>query len=174
MTRRKGEEIMKKELNNKGFSLVELIIVIAIMAVLVAVLAPQFLKYVERARNSTDVANATEIVTALQVAAADPTFMEKTDHALTPGKITVGPTGTTITGTSSKFIDDALSNANFNVGGNTCKSKSNWGTYEIDVTVVDGGLHFAYSASGGATGGNPAGNFQSAMAGKGSVSSSGT
>ena len=32
----------QKSLTNKGFSLVELIIVIAIMAVLVGVLAPQF------------------------------------------------------------------------------------------------------------------------------------
>ena len=35
---------MKKEnMNNKGFSLVELIIVIAIMAILIVVLAPQYL-----------------------------------------------------------------------------------------------------------------------------------
>ena len=64
---------MKKEkMNDKGFSLVELIIVIAIMAVLVVVLAPQYLKYVERSRNSTDLQNATEIVTALQVYGSDP------------------------------------------------------------------------------------------------------
>ena len=54
---------MKKEnMNNKGFSLVELIIVIAIMAILIVVLAPQYLKYVEKSRNSTDMQNATEIV----------------------------------------------------------------------------------------------------------------
>ena len=34
----------QKNLTNKGFSLVELIIVIAIMAVLVGVLAPQYIK----------------------------------------------------------------------------------------------------------------------------------
>ena len=56
----------QKSLTNKGFSLVELIIVIAIMAVLVGVLAPQFLKYVERSRKSTDVQNVASIVTALQ------------------------------------------------------------------------------------------------------------
>lgn len=52
----------QKSLTNKGFSLVELIIVIAIMAVLVGVLAPQFLKYVERSRKSTDVQNVASIV----------------------------------------------------------------------------------------------------------------
>lgn len=51
----------QKSLTNKGFSLVELIIVIAIMAVLVGVLAPQFLKYVERSRKSTDVQNVASI-----------------------------------------------------------------------------------------------------------------
>lgn len=63
-----------KKLNNKGFSLVELIIVIAIMVILVAVLAPQFTKYVERSRVSTDVQTASEIATAVQVAAADGTL----------------------------------------------------------------------------------------------------
>lgn len=48
----------EKKLNNKGFSLVELIIVIAIMAVLVGVLAPQFMKYVEQSRKATDIQNA--------------------------------------------------------------------------------------------------------------------
>lgn len=45
--------------NKKGFSLVELIIVMAIMVALIAVLAPQFVKYVQRARDSsvTDAAN---------------------------------------------------------------------------------------------------------------------
>lgn len=41
--------------NNKGFSLVELIIVIAIMAILAGVLAPQFVKYIGRSRISTDI-----------------------------------------------------------------------------------------------------------------------
>ena len=56
-----------KKLNNKGFSLVELIIVIAIMVILVAVLAPQFTKWVERSRVSTDIQTASEIATAAQV-----------------------------------------------------------------------------------------------------------
>ena len=64
--------VTEKKLNNKGFSLVELIIVVAIMAVLIGVLAPQYLKYVERSRVSTDRDNVDSIVSALQVYAVDP------------------------------------------------------------------------------------------------------
>lgn len=41
----------KSRKNKKGFSLVELIIVIAIMVALVAVLAPSFIKYVKKSRD---------------------------------------------------------------------------------------------------------------------------
>lgn len=62
------------ENKNKGFSLVELIVVIAIMIVLVAVLAPVFTKYVEQSRRATDVQNANAIAEAVLVDAADGTI----------------------------------------------------------------------------------------------------
>lgn len=61
---------MKKE-NNSGFSLVELIIVIAIMAVLIGVLAPQFIQYVNKSRVSTDLQNVEEMIVAVDTYAAD-------------------------------------------------------------------------------------------------------
>jgi prepilin-type N-terminal cleavage/methylation domain-containing protein len=64
---------MKKEVmkNNKGFSLVELIVVIAIMAVLMAVLAPALLRYVEKSRKQSDASAASEIVNAVEIALSD-------------------------------------------------------------------------------------------------------
>ena len=64
-------QLKEKKLNNKGFSLVELIIVIAIMAVLIGVLAPQYLRYVERSRVSTDRDNITAFESAFQVWGAE-------------------------------------------------------------------------------------------------------
>ncbi len=61
-----------KKANNKGFTLVELIIVVAIIAVLAAVLAPQYLRYVERARQSNDLQVATSIMRATTAAVSDP------------------------------------------------------------------------------------------------------
>lgn len=43
-----------KKLNNKGFSLVELIIVIAIMAILVGVVGTQVIPYLENSRKAKD------------------------------------------------------------------------------------------------------------------------
>lgn len=47
--------------NNNGFSLIELIIVIAIMAVLVAVIAPNLSKYLGKSKVQVDIRNLDEI-----------------------------------------------------------------------------------------------------------------
>lgn len=96
---------MKKEMNNKGFSLVELIIVIAIMVILVAVLAPQYLKYVEKSRVSTDVQTTVEYINSMQVLASDP------DVDLSGGTYKMSNSGKDISVTSDlkdKLIDSGM------------------------------------------------------------------
>lgn len=62
---------MKEMRNTGGFSLVELIIVIAIMAVLVGITAPQYIKYVERARIQKVITNTQTIADGINVALTD-------------------------------------------------------------------------------------------------------
>ncbi len=88
---------MKKSMNNKGFSLVELIIVIAIMAVLVGLLAPQYLKYVNNSKVSTDISNAQEVATVFNVGFADSLVSSSTYTAV--------PSGLTMTAFPSSKLD---------------------------------------------------------------------
>ena len=118
----------QKSLTNKGFSLVELIIVIAIMTVLVGVLAPQFLKYVERSRKSTDVQNVQAIVTAVQTYAADPMATSK----IATGTITLNNTSTAVaTACSDAATATALTDAGIN---NVVLKSSEW--YASGKTAV--------------------------------------
>lgn len=61
----------KAKKNNKGFSLVELIVVIAIMAVLVGVLAPTLIGNIEKSRESKDLQNLDSIRQAVVTAMSD-------------------------------------------------------------------------------------------------------
>lgn len=59
---------MKSKINNKGLSLVELIVVIAIMAILVGVIAPTFVRYVERAKQVKVEQEASAFIKAAEIA----------------------------------------------------------------------------------------------------------
>ena len=81
-----------KKMNNKGFSLVELIVVIAIMGVLMVVLAPQYLRYVEKSRLQKDNSAIAEIAENIKIAVSDDAVVgEEFDGAT----ITVGNAGYT-------------------------------------------------------------------------------
>ena len=123
----KLNELREKKLDNKGFSLVELIIVIAIMAVLIGVLAPQYLKYVEKSRKSADLDNYQAVITAVQVYYSD---VENVLPAAGTYNFVIGADGK-VTSTIPAEIKDACDDASVDVTKMTMKSK----TYR-DKTLV--------------------------------------
>ena len=90
-----------KKLDNKGFTLVELIIVIAIIAILAAVLAPQYIKYVNKSKISADKALGDQVLTTVQTIAADPEMGIKAGD-----KVEISKTGIKVSQqTGSKLVD---------------------------------------------------------------------
>ena len=63
--------------SKKGFSLVELIVVIAIMAVLVGVLAPALMSNVEKSRAQKDDSAMSEVAHAVELALADESIYDE-------------------------------------------------------------------------------------------------
>lgn len=117
---------MKK--NNKGFSLVELIIVIAIMAILAGALAPALIKYINKSRRSADISNADTIRTACQTAMSDEDAMVA---------IGTGVTGASVSdlkssyGAFSKEISSILGNSTI-----TSKYFDKGNEFTVDINVA--------------------------------------
>lgn len=137
--------------NNKGFSLVELIIVIAIMAVLVGVLAPTYLQYVEKTKKSNDVSTVDSIVNAIEIAAIDPEV-----HATNWTSLKVTLTNSAVTFTEGTGDSDAMKKAVIEMVGDAADIKlksTKWDAttnkVEFTATNTGGKVTFKYSTDNG-------------------------
>lgn len=102
---------MIKKNKKKGFTLIELVIVIAILAILAAILVPSVTGYITKADNARDEANARTVYMAASLALAeekDPTTVKPEELAasaatlsgLDASKITLGVVNGVITSVS--------------------------------------------------------------------------
>ena len=141
---------MKK--TNKGFSMVELIIVIAIMAILAGALAPTLIKYINKSRLSTDIQTGQTIATSITAALAVENAYDVAQDS----------SGTVVYDTWLNAQGSAMQNEVKTAMGNTTptgKSKkdvtgaafSNPGTFYVNVNVGSSSLKVYY---GGTAAGN--------------------
>lgn len=122
----------QKTTTNKGFSLVELIVVIAIMAVLVAVLAPAMMKYIERSRKSTDASTISNLVSSAQAGVIDQNVSAgKYTLTVTDGCVVTGPDD------ANKGKLEAALKESYN-DLKEIKLKSEWKTKGVVVTMIIG------------------------------------
>ena len=139
-------KLFQKKKNNKGFSLVELIVVVAIMAVLLGVLVPTLVRHIESSRLSKDKKNLDELRVAMEVALANEDFADIECPATTIG------TGKTVdfnveafsTATSSDYIDAVKENfSNKSTVALTSKLKKGC---TVNVTISDGRVEITVTA----------------------------
>lgn len=99
---------MKK--NNKGFSLVELIVVVLIMGIIAVALAPQVMKWVQRARDNGDANTAKDLKSSFNTAIADAIGDSKVVTGATSVAINdnIKASGSTVFGVLDEYIYEVL------------------------------------------------------------------
>lgn len=96
---------MNKKRKNNGFTLIELIIVIAIIAILAAIAVPKFLQVKEKANIKADIATAKEIATTVQSITANEEF-DSTELGQIQAANGVTIAHSNNTGTAKKITDE--------------------------------------------------------------------
>ena len=121
--------------NNKGFSLVELIVVIAIMVVLIAVLGSTILGYVDKSKYSKDITALDSINTAVK------TFVAEPDSVYTSGQTyklsTLMSTTSDPSGVLASILGEVFKGDDFN---NASAAFADVKTSNVYVCITDGAV----------------------------------
>lgn len=133
------KKVLAKKKENKGFSLVELIVVVLIIAIIAVALAPQVMKWVDTSKKNVDSNNAASIKSAVFAGIAD---AQANNVVIVAGQRSVGKqvSGASLIATYSAVIAsgadmwDYISSA---MGEDRPKTQKNEG-FLIDVTTGGG------------------------------------
>ena len=141
--------------NNKGFTLVELIIVIAVMAILTVVVAPQYLKYIEKSRAATDENALSELKHIVEVSYVEAEADNAGDNVVV---INIPANGVFTYDDASGALDGIVADI-YPLGSYEFKSKE-WkgkGTITFTVDEESGIATYTVGGAGGNGGGNGGG-----------------
>lgn len=116
--------------NKKGFSLVELIIVIAIMVALIAVMAPAFVKYVQKSRDAALATAAEDLEKTVQTFYGDPDCQYEAKSSSIQVEVTGGKL--TLTDNNVEGYDDIIKASGADTGKTMGKTND---VYTINISV---------------------------------------
>jgi prepilin-type N-terminal cleavage/methylation domain-containing protein len=86
------KSLKTKKSSKKGFTLMEMLIVVAIIAILVAIAIPTFTSSLNKAKAGADMANARSLYAAVQIATLTDDSSEALPAAGTPSSVTFAKT----------------------------------------------------------------------------------
>lgn len=119
-----------KKTNNKGFSLVELIIVIAIMAILAGAIAPALIRYIDRSRKSNDINACKSIKTAFETALTNEDLYSELVSGV---NYTFAENATSITGVTNS--QDIFSNLSGQKAPKLKYKKQGANAYKVEIST---------------------------------------
>lgn len=119
---------MTRNKNNKGFTLVELIVVLAILAILAAMLVPSLTGYIDKAKEKKDIAMARELLIANQTVLSEL-------YALDPHSVCDGPRNEKATVNACSIITPITNSKKF--GSPKQNLKRYRMTYDLSIDVID-------------------------------------
>lgn len=136
-----------KKMNNKGFSLIELIIVIAIMAVLVAIIAPNLTKYLGSSKKGADNTNREEVrkQTKNCIAEAGTKDITIVTNTAQPAKYNVLGTGTAVTVTNAQNGTNDFAKLLQSVFDSDMKTKEKAGSHKAMEVEISGNESDGYT-----------------------------
>lgn len=111
---------------NGGFTLVELIVVIAILAILAGVALPAYSGYITKAKDAAAITELDAVATAVQAARATDTAAIEKITVGTDGAVTVNPTLTEAQKADFKLFYGAETVASTKLAGTSYKNGANW------------------------------------------------